>query len=107
MIRVALKGMADGRFRTALTALAIVLGVAMVSGAFTLTDTMKKAADSLSTSAYSGTDAAVVARTAFKVDTGSGTFSPTVPASGRSGSSAPRGSATSSPSGRRRRRSST
>jgi putative ABC transport system permease protein len=81
MIRVALKGMAERRFRTVLTALAIVLGVAMVSGAFTLTDTMKKAADSLSSSAYSGTDGAVVAKTAFKVDQGSGTFSPTVPAS--------------------------
>jgi putative ABC transport system permease protein len=54
--------------RTILTTLAIVLGVAMVSGAFTLTDTMRGAADSLSASAYDGTDAVVSAKTAFKID---------------------------------------
>jgi putative ABC transport system permease protein len=51
-----------------LTALAIVLGVAMVSGSYTLTDTMGGAADSLSSSAYDGTAAVVSAKTAFKVD---------------------------------------
>ena len=45
MNRVALKGLAARPVRTALTTLAIVLGVAMVSGAFTLTDTMRGAAD--------------------------------------------------------------
>ena len=65
MIRVALKSLAARRLRTALTALAIVLGVAMVSGAFTITDTMRGAADSLSSAAYDGTDAVVTARTAF------------------------------------------
>ena len=59
MIRVALRGLAARPLRTALTALAIVLGVAMVSGAFTLTDTMRGAADSLSDAAYDGTDAVV------------------------------------------------
>ena len=58
MIRVALRGLAARRLRTALTALAIVLGVAMVSAAFTLTDTMRGAADSLSSAAYDGTDSA-------------------------------------------------
>jgi hypothetical protein len=33
MIRVALRGMAERKLRTLLTALAIVLGVAMMSGA--------------------------------------------------------------------------
>ena len=60
MIRVALKGLAARPVRTALTTLAIVLGVAMVSAAFTLTDTMRGAADSLSSAAYDGTDAVVV-----------------------------------------------
>ena len=68
MIRVALKSLAGRRLRTALTALAVVLGVAMVSGAFTLTDTMRGAADSLSRAAYDGTDAVVTARSAFEVD---------------------------------------
>jgi putative ABC transport system permease protein len=63
-----------------LTALAIVLGVAMVSGSYTLTDTMRSAADSLSSSAYDGTAAVVSAKTAFKIDD---EFSvrPTIPAS--------------------------
>ena len=70
MIRVALKGLAARRLRTALTALAVVLGVAMVSGALTITDTMRGAADSLSGAAYDGTDAVVSAKTAFEVDAG-------------------------------------
>src|SRR5207237_166315 len=41
--RVALKGLLGRRVRTFLTALAIVLGVAMVSGSFVLTDTISKA----------------------------------------------------------------
>ncbi len=68
MKRVALRGLAARPVRTLLTMLAIVLGVAMVSGAFTLTDTMRGAADSLSSSAYDGTDAVVSAKTAFTID---------------------------------------
>ncbi len=68
MTRVALKGLASRPVRTLLTMLAIVLGVGMVSAAFTLTDTMRGAADSLSSAAYDGTDAVVTSRTAFKVD---------------------------------------
>jgi putative ABC transport system permease protein len=67
MTRVALRGLVARPVRTILTTLAIVLGVAMVSGAFTLTDTMRGAADSLSSSAYEGTDAVVSARTAFGI----------------------------------------
>jgi putative ABC transport system permease protein len=59
MTRVALKSLKERRFRTVLTALAIVLGVAMISGAYTLTDTMGGAADSLSKSSYNGTAAVV------------------------------------------------
>jgi putative ABC transport system permease protein len=80
MIRVALRGLAERRFRSVLTALAIVLGVAMVSGAFVLSDTMKQGADSLSTASYKGTDAVVEARTAFDVDATDGGTAPTIPA---------------------------
>jgi len=66
MTRVGLRGITSRRLRTVLTALAIVLGVAMVSGSYTLTDTMRGAADSLSSSAYDGTAAVVSAKTAFK-----------------------------------------
>ena len=68
MTRVGLRGITTRRLRTVLTALAIVLGVAMVSGSYTLTDTMGGAADSLSSAAYDGTAAVVSAKTAFKVD---------------------------------------
>ena len=81
MIRLALRSLAARPLRTALTALAVVLGVAMVSAAFTITDTMRGAADSLSRAAYDGTDAVVGARTAFEVDAGDWTAKrPTVDA---------------------------
>ena len=68
MRTVALKGLIARPMRTILTTLAIVLGVAMVSGALTLTDTMRGGADGLTKAAYDGTDAVVTAKTAFKVD---------------------------------------
>ena len=82
MIRVALKGLAARPLRSALTTLAIVIGVAFVCAAYTMTDTMSGAADSLTHAAYDGTDAVVVTKTAFR---GSQTadiraVAPTVPA---------------------------
>jgi len=59
MTRVALKGLLARCLRAVLTALAIVLGVAMVSGSFVLTDTISKAFDTIFTSSYSHTDAVV------------------------------------------------
>ncbi|HEY2635765.1 MAG TPA: ABC transporter permease, partial [Solirubrobacteraceae bacterium] len=81
MIGVALKGLAQRKLRTALTAVAIVLGVAMVCAAYTLTDTMRGAADSLSSSAYDGTAAVVSAKTTFKVSADDQGTAPTVPTS--------------------------
>jgi putative ABC transport system permease protein len=81
MTRVALKGISGRPLRTALTALAIVLGVAMVSGAYTLTDTMRGAADSLSKASYEGTAAVVSAKTAFDLEEDDIAERPTVPAS--------------------------
>lgn len=83
MIRVTWKGLAARPIRTALTTLAIVVGVAFVCAAYTLTDTMSGAADTLTHAAYDGTDAVVVTKTAFK---GSQTSdiraqAPTIPAS--------------------------
>ena len=59
MTRVALKGLLGRKVRAILTALAIVLGVAMVSGSFVLTDTISKAFDSVFSSSYAHTDAVV------------------------------------------------
>lgn len=52
MIRVALKGMLGRKTRSILTGLAIVLGVAMISGTYILTDTIKKAFNDVFTSSY-------------------------------------------------------
>ena len=68
MLRLTFKGLAARPLRTALTTLAIVLGVALVSGALTLTDTQRKGADALSSASYDGTDAVVSTKTAFEVD---------------------------------------
>lgn len=65
MIRLALRGLMARRGRTVMTALAVVLGVAMVTAAFTVSDTMLRAANSLTASAYDGTDAVVGAPVAF------------------------------------------
>ena len=82
MRSVALKGLIARPVRTILTTLAIVLGVAMVSGALTLTDTMRGGADGLTKAAYDGTDAVVAGKTAFAVDsTDYTTKRPTVDAS--------------------------
>jgi putative ABC transport system permease protein len=59
MIRVALRGLSGRKFRTVLTALAIVLGVAMMSGAYVLTDTIDKAFDAIFVESYADTDAVV------------------------------------------------
>ena len=65
MLRIALNGLLARPIRTALTAMAIVLGVATIAAAFTLTDTMGRAADDLSSSAYDGTAAVVTAPSPF------------------------------------------
>jgi len=60
--RVALRGLAGRKLRAALTTLAVVLGVAMVSGTYVFTDTIEKAIDTLLTEAYTGSDAVVSGR---------------------------------------------
>ena len=64
MIRFALKSLAGRKLRTVLTALAIVLGVAMMSGAYVLTDTIDKAFDAIFVDSYAGTDAVVTGKEA-------------------------------------------
>ena len=59
MIGVALKGLLGRKLRAALTAFAIVLGVAMISGSFVLTDTLSKSFDGIYDETYSATDAVI------------------------------------------------
>ena len=65
MTKVALKGLALHKMRAVLTTLAVVIGVAMISGAYVVSDTMLSAANSLSGSAYDNTDAVVTKKQAF------------------------------------------
>jgi putative ABC transport system permease protein len=65
MIGVALKGLAGRKLRAALTAVAIVLGVAMISGTFILTDTIEAAFDTVFTVVYKKTDVIVTGRSAI------------------------------------------
>jgi putative ABC transport system permease protein len=62
VIRFALKSLAGRKFRTVLTSLAIVLGVAMMSGAYVLTDTIDKAFDAIFVDSYAGTDIVVTGK---------------------------------------------
>jgi putative ABC transport system permease protein len=78
MRRVALKGIWWRRGRAVLTAFAVVLGVAMVSGTFILTDTINKAFDTIFQDSYSKTSAVISGREVVK-DAASGNA--TVPAS--------------------------
>ncbi|MDF2694877.1 MAG: Macrolide export ATP-binding/permease protein macB, partial [Labilithrix sp.] len=81
MIRVALRGLAGRKFRASLTALAVVLGVAMVSGTFVLTDTIDKAFDAIFSESYANTDAAVSGKAPDISFEGSTAEAPSVPAS--------------------------
>jgi putative ABC transport system permease protein len=59
VIRVALKGLLGRKLRAILTALAIILGVAMMSGTYVLTDTIDKAFSTIFDESYAGTDVVV------------------------------------------------
>ncbi len=62
MIKVALRGLAGRKLRAALTGIAIVLGVAMISGTYILTDTVQRAFNNLLVDSYAGTDAVVTGK---------------------------------------------
>jgi putative ABC transport system permease protein len=62
VIRFSLKSLAGRKLRTTLTALSIVLGVAMMSGAYVLTDTIDQAFDAIFVDSYAGTDAVVTGK---------------------------------------------
>lgn len=65
MIGVALKGLAGRKLRSALTAIAIVLGVAMISGTYILTDTVKAAFGGVFAEVYKRTDVVISSKSAI------------------------------------------
>jgi putative ABC transport system permease protein len=63
-----IRGMAQRRLRSALTGLAILLGVAMIAGTYVQTDQIRSAFTDIEQTAYSGTDVVITQREAFKND---------------------------------------
>src|SRR6185295_1071334 len=72
MWKVTRKGLAANKIRFVLTAIAVVLGVAFVSGTLVLTATIQKTFDDLFTNIYANTDAVVRAPERLSSDFGSG-----------------------------------
>jgi putative ABC transport system permease protein len=64
VIKISLRALWGRKLRTVLTALAIVLGVATVSGTYVLTDSISGAFDQIFSSIYNNTDAVVTGKSA-------------------------------------------
>ncbi len=79
MLKVALKGLLGRKLRAALTATAIVLGVAMASGTFVLTDTINGAFNSIFSQSYKNADVVITGKTAFENLNGNGVQTPSFP----------------------------
>lgn len=76
MLTVALKGLAGRKLRAALTALAIIVGVAMISGTYVLTDTISNGFDTIVSNSYKNTDVVITGHAAFKNENGNGVETP-------------------------------
>ncbi len=76
MTAFALRGMFARKLRTALTAIAIVLGVATVSGTYVLTDSINNAFHSIFYETRAGSDAVISGKSAFDITDGSGVTAP-------------------------------
>jgi putative ABC transport system permease protein len=81
VVAVALKGLAARKFRASLTALAVVLGVAMISGTYVLTDTINNGFDTIFTQSYKNADVIISGKTAFENNQGNGVQTPSFPES--------------------------
>jgi putative ABC transport system permease protein len=80
MTGVALKGLWGRKLRTFLTALAIILGVSMISGTFVLTDTIKAAYTGIVDDSFKNADAVVSGKVAFKNTNSNTAETPAFPA---------------------------
>jgi len=72
----ALRGLLGRKLRTALTAIAIVLGVATISGTYVLTDSINNAFHSIFFETRAGSDAVISGKSPFDVSSDSGTTTP-------------------------------
>ncbi len=76
MISVALKGLLGRKLRALLTAISIILGVAMISGTFVLTDTIKAAFGTVFNQVYKNTDAVITGKSAIGTSANGNTITP-------------------------------
>ena len=81
MISVALKGLLGRKLRALLTAISIVLGVAMISGTYVLTDTIKAAFGTVFNQVYKNTDAVITGKSAIGGNANQGVTPPSLPES--------------------------
>ena len=81
MNAVALKGLFGRKLRTFLTALAIVLGVSMISGTYVLTDTITASFTNIVDDSYSNSNAVISGKVAFKNTNSNTEETPAFPAS--------------------------
>jgi putative ABC transport system permease protein len=81
LTKFAIRGLLGRKLRTALTALAIVLGVAMISGTYVLTDSIDQAFEKIFTEIRSGSDAVITGKSPFDIGEGSGVDAPSLPES--------------------------
>ena len=65
MIALTLRGLADRKLRSALTAIAVLLGVAMIAGTYVLTDQIRSGFTELERSIYAGVDVQVLPDQSF------------------------------------------
>jgi putative ABC transport system permease protein len=65
MLALTLRGIATRKLRTALTAFAVVLGIALVSGTYLLTDTIDRTFDQVFQTANKGVDVAITPKQRF------------------------------------------
>ena len=65
MFRIAWRSLIAHKLRTLLTTLAILLGVAMISGTFVLTDQINRGFDEIFSDAYKGTDVTITRKAEF------------------------------------------
>jgi putative ABC transport system permease protein len=65
MIRIALRSLWSRKLRTALTLLAILLGVAMISGTYVLTDQINRGFDDIFKKSVQGTDVNITRKSVF------------------------------------------
>jgi putative ABC transport system permease protein len=79
MLKVALKGLAGRPVRALLTGIAIILGVAMISGTYVLTDTINSGFDTIFSQSYKNADVVITGKAAFDTANGTTVEAPPMP----------------------------